>query len=523
MYKKLRLFRIIFSIIFFIIITIGFLSFNGGNNISAYALKTQFIPSLISIFTGGFLAFLLLIILTLLFGRVYCSFLCPLGILQDIIGFISKKVQSIYRKKVQKKNGKIKSKYHKPLNILRYSILIIASIFFAAGITYPIAILDPYSNYGRIACKLFGSLEIAISNGLSNILPDTFFYQQFVTYTLYSFVYTGVFFIIIAIFSALRGRLYCNSICPVGTLLGAVSGFSMLKPIIKKDMCVKCTACVSECKSDCINLETKEIDISRCVSCYNCMTSCGRGGVQLHNTWFKKKEKVEKQDNRNCENLERRNAIIAFGALGATLITAKLTDKGLRADEKTAQKVIPIAPPGAGSIEHLKDHCTGCHACIAACPNKIIKPATMQYGLDGFMLPTITFENKFCAYDCNLCTQTCPHGALSKQSLEDKQRTQIGKAVYKAKNCIVFTDETDCGACDEHCPTKAITMTPLKNKEWLSFPKLNKDICIGCGACEYICPARPKALVVNGNRIQTRSQKPKVEKQEEVEVKSFGF
>ncbi|MEG0519327.1 MAG: 4Fe-4S dicluster domain-containing protein, partial [Bacteroidales bacterium] len=188
-----------------------------------------------------------------------------------------------------------------------------------------------------------------------------------------------------------------------------------------------------------------------------------------------------------------------------------------------SKEMDPICPPGAGSLEAFKDHCTACHACIAACPNQIIRPAIMEYGIDGFMLPTIQYDKKFCAYDCNKCSQVCPHGALQPLTLEEKQLTQIGRAKYIPKNCIVFTDGTDCGACDEHCPTKAISMTEVKGKPGLFFPKLNRDICIGCGACEYICPASAKAIVIDGNPVQLRAQPPKVEKQQEKKVDDFGF
>ena len=206
MNKFLKRFRIVFASVIFVVITCGFLNLSGGNNISALALKTQFTPALVSIFTGSALAFAILILLTLLFGRVYCSFLCPLGIMQDIITYVS----NIIKKK--NNGGRLpKQKYSKPHNVLRYTVLVIVAVCLVAGFTYPMALLDPYSNYGKIAGQLFSSVELGITNLLSNVMPATFYYQQYVKVTMFAFVYSLFFFLLVAVFSALRGRLYCNT------------------------------------------------------------------------------------------------------------------------------------------------------------------------------------------------------------------------------------------------------------------------------------------------------------------------
>lgn len=548
MYKNLRRLRILCAIILFVLITASFLNFMGSNTISSFLLKLQFTPALVSVFTGSFLAFAVLLILTLLFGRVYCSFLCPMGILQDIITRISNSVRKKANGGKMPKQGK---GYKKPHNIIRYTILSITAIFFFVGITTPLVLLDPYSNYGTLVIQLFGTTELWINNLLSGVFSETFYYQPYTKLSLYAFIWVSIIFVTIFVFSMLRGRLYCNTICPVGSILGLISGFSLFKPAIKKTMCVRCNACAITCESNCINLETKEIDVTRCVACYDCMISCKRGGVELVPTWFTRKkimaanpanetgnsndEKItspatEPQERqRKLESPERRNALIAVGLLATGIAAKKIMSVKNNMNPNTAMalnsttEMDPICPPGAGSLTAFKNNCTACHACIAACPNQIIRPAVMEYGIDGFMLPTIKYDKKFCAYDCNECMQVCPHGALQHLSLKEKQLIQIGRAKYIAKHCIVFTDGTDCGACDEHCPTKAIVMTEIKSKPGLYFPKLNRDICIGCGACEYICPASPKAIVIDGNPVQQLAKPPKIEKQEEKKVEDFGF
>ena len=500
MKKYLRILRISIATIVFITITCGFLNMSGGNPVSQMVLRTQFTPALVSIFTGSALAFALLVILTLLFGRVYCSFLCPLGIFQDLVTRIS----NIAKKKAN--GGKLpKQKYSKPHNVLRYTILVLTGISLVAGFTYPLALLDPYSNYGKIAGQVFGSIELAISNMLSGIFPSMFYVQDYVTVGLYAFIYSIFFMLVVIVFSAAKGRLYCNTICPVGSFLGLLSGFSLFKPVINKDMCVKCNQCATKCKSNCINLETKEIDTTRCVACYNCITACKRGGVSFVPTWFRKKENADPH-NRTIENKERRNALIAMGGFAAAVAARSFIfpKASYAGGTPVSHDNTPIMPPGARNLTAFKDACTACHACVAACPNNIIKPASFEYGLDGIMLPTINYSKNSCKYSCNTCSQVCPHGALEHISLEEKQHTRIALATYDQTSCVVVTDGVKCGACSKRCPADAIQMkeNPVVPGQFL--PNIDTDKCIGCGACMDVCPAIPKAITIKGVTVQTK-------------------
>lgn len=498
--KFLKIFRVVAASLVFCIITCGFLNMSGGNPLSQALLRTQFVPALVSLFTGSALAFVLLIIITLLFGRVYCSFLCPLGIFQDIVIRIS----NFARKRGN--GGKVpRRKYSKPHNALRYTILVLSGISFAVLSTYPLALLDPYSNYGRIAKHVFGTVELWITNLLSDVFPATFYTQQYVSIGTSAFVFSLLFFFVVVVFSAAKGRLYCNTICPVGSLLGLIGGYSLFKPVLDKQKCVKCGLCAANCKSNCINVETKEIDATRCVACYNCMVSCKRGGVKLVPTWFKKPQAGE-SFHREVENKERRNALIAMGGLAAAVAGKYFSDKTrITGLAESAREEKPVMPPGARDLESFKHSCTACHACVVACPNKIIKPAYFEYGIDGIMLPTLKYDKKYCSYECNACSQTCPHGALEHLTLEQKKRTQIALATYDPTSCVVVVDGFKCGACSNSCPTGAIQMkeNPVVAGQFL--PSIDSSKCIGCGACEYACPGMPKAIRVIGKTIQTLS------------------
>lgn len=526
MYKRLKWIRVVIAIIFLLFITLSFTFLAKYTGPFYKVLHFQIVPALLSFTALGLTISLFIIILTLIFGRVYCSLLCPLGIFQDVIS----RVASIFKSKKARRLP-----YRKPHNILRYSIALIVFISLIFGLTTPLLFLDPYSSFGRVVSQLFNPAFVGINNILGDWFPSSVSHRTLVSPSLWLLILTIIFFLIVVVMSALRGRLYCNTICPVGTLLGGLSRISLFKLAINSDACVSCNLCTANCKSQCIDCQDKTIDESRCVVCLNCTTVCSRGGVRFVYRWKKKgatnPSGSEGENLSNPESKGRREAIVALGTVATVLAVRGLTkNKGAESNipsdpeeliKDKEPKLLGIVPPGGVGLAHLIEHCTACHACITACPNGIIKPATKEYGLKGIFLPVISFEKHFCGYDCNKCMQVCPTGALKHLSIEEKKRVQIGRVRFIAKNCIVFQDKTDCGACDEHCPTKAITMKEWKNG--LYFPTVNREICIGCGGCEYVCPAEHKAMVVIPSLVHKRSEAPLEEKQEETTVSDFGF
>jgi ferredoxin-type protein NapF len=510
MYTYLKKARVALSVFFMIAITAAFIFFvNRESPFFSFFLKLQFVPSLLGVFSGGLLVFVILLALTFLFGRVYCSTLCPVGTYQDVVSRIA-----YYFKTKKKRRFKFS-----PVNNIRYIVFGIVVLFVIGGITLPLGLLDPYSNWGRVSNEIISRSEQLMHNGVSFLFPDTVFYRSYAHFTLGSFLFALAFLLLVTLMSAFRGRLYCNTICPVGTLLGLLSRLSLYKPAINRDLCTRCQACVMKCKSQCIDLETQTIDESRCVGCLDCMVACKNGGISYLFS-YKKVKPTEIETRTSKVSQERRSALIAIGLLGTAMATKAMNLGPLM---KTKPKPSGIMPPCAADSDHFKRNCTACHACIAACPNNIIKPATNEYGLDGVLLPVLSFKNHFCSYECNECALVCPNDALMPLLLEEKQVTAVGKVNFFQDRCIVKTDGTDCGACDEHCPTKAITMVPFGN-DGLYIPKVNGSLCIGCGACEYICPAIPqKAMVVQGLPKQVKAKKPSLDKQEKIEVDDFGF
>jgi ferredoxin-type protein NapF len=182
----------------------------------------------------------------------------------------------------------------------------------------------------------------------------------------------------------------------------------------------------------------------------------------------------------------------------------------------------PVCPPGAGSMEDFAERCTACSLCINACPNNVLQPAVMQYGIAGFMQPVMDYHRSFCTFNCTVCTDICPTNALKPLLLEAKKLTQIGKVFFIKDNCIVKTEKTACGACSESCPTKAVYMVPYEGN--LVIPETNQDICIGCGHCEYACPVTPyKAIFVDGNPVHMAAAKPEIKEAEITSPEEFPF
>ncbi|MDD4920886.1 MAG: 4Fe-4S dicluster domain-containing protein [Bacteroidales bacterium] len=500
--------RVILAIILFALITLYFLDF--ANIIPKgvhFLAEIQFIPALLS---GAFVVLLALLLLTLVLGRVYCSVICPMGVFQDVVSWMSKRFT---RKK--------KYTFSKEKKILRYSLLAAVIIAFSVGGTILLSLLDPYSAFGRMTTHLFRPVYMAGNN----LLADLF--NHFENYTFYAVKITllgilapltGLFtFLGIGFLAWKHGRTYCNTICPVGSILGFVSRFSFLKVRINDQACNTCGLCEMNCKASCIDSKNKTVDYSRCIDCYDCLNVCKKKALSYS---FARKKKAET----SVASDDSKRTFLTVIAGTALILPGSLYAKGLaKIKTNTAYtRKHPLSPPGSENVEHFLHHCTACHLCVAKCPSNVLKPAFMEYGLGGIMQPRMDFVQGYCNYDCTVCSEVCPNGAIKKLTMEEKHALQVGKVHFVKANCVVYTDETSCGACSEHCPTQAVKMVPYKNG--LTIPSVDQDICVGCGGCEYICPARPyRAIYVEGNPVHLQAKKFQEDDKKEVQIENFGF
>ena len=181
----------------------------------------------------------------------------------------------------------------------------------------------------------------------------------------------------------------------------------------------------------------------------------------------------------------------------------KLMDGGIAEleDKVAPERQTPLTPPGSQSFQNLSTRCTGCQLCISECPNQVLRPSS---DLMHLMQPTMSYEHGYCRPECTRCSEVCPAGAIQLVDVAEKTSIQIGHAVWIKKNCVVLTDEVECGNCARHCPSGAIEMVPLdeNDEESPMVPAINETACIGCGACEYVCPSRPfSAIIVEGHEV----------------------
>ena len=483
MYRKIR---IILAAIFFVGITLLFLDFTGTLHLYlGWMAKVQFLPAVLSLNVG---VVVLLLVLTLLFGRVYCSVICPLGVMQDCFSWLGGKF--------------IKHRFHfrKAHNVLRYVAMGVFVLLMVFGLGSIAALIEPYSAYGRVATELFQP----VYRGANNLLA--FFAERADSYAFYSvdvWVKSGVTlavaivtFLLVGFLSFRYGRLWCNTVCPVGSFLGLISRFAIFRPAIDTDKCVGCRKCERKCKAQCIDFEHHTIDASRCVACMDCLVNCKEGAIKF------------RRGVSTCtptpSSRGRRKFLATATAVGAGMALQaqeKRVDGGLATLQRKQQpeRKNPLRPFGSIGEKHFTSHCTACQLCVSECPNRILRPSM---GLTTLMQPELSFEHGFCPPDCTRCSQVCPTGAIKPIDPEAKSAISIGHAVTIPANCLL-AQGVNCNACSRHCPTGAIQVMP--GEAGSPVVTVNEAVCIGCGACEYYCPARPVgAIYVEGREVHTK-------------------
>jgi ferredoxin len=507
-FRYLKIARVVCGLVSLVLLTSIFLFPGSFQNAASYL---QLGP--LSLRTGAVAAvaaiLIVPILLTLLWGRVYCSFVCPVGVMQDIV---------IHLRKFITKSG-FGRKVGRNYKWLRYSVaaILIAAVFMGTAI--PFGLLDPFSIFGRFCSAVINPLfvlgnNILSDNGLFDIYP-----REYLPFSLPLLLMGAGTLSVIMITAVFKGRLFCNTLCPVGAVLGLISKVSLYKIRVEVNGCVRCGKCAVNCKAGCIDHESGAVDVERCVSCFNCLTVCGPDVM----TFSRAKPEISKNF-----DFSRRDFFVAgsSAAIGALAVPALLSE---------AREFDTVLPPGAENFKRFTAKCTGCQLCVSNCPGGVLKPASLQYGLRGFIQPHLDFDEGMCEYDCTVCSDICPSGALLPVSLEDKHRLQLGVAEYFKRLCVVKTDHTHCGACAEHCPTGAVHMVPWRRRgrgrggrgrrRDLMIPQVEPELCIGCGACEYVCPVLPqKAIVVTGFKTHSIAEVGSSEQAvDHLEGKDFPF
>ena len=567
----LRKIRITLAAICFVAITLLFLDFTGTLHLwFGWLAKIQFLPAVLAL---NFVVIAILLVLTLLFGRIYCSVICPLGIFQDCVSNLSSR----------RKGKKARFSYSKEIKWLRYGVLVLFVIALVAGLNALVALLAPYSAYGRMVQSLLAPVWQWGNNLLAWIAERQDSYA-FVTKDVWlkslpTLIVAAVTFVVVVVLAWRNGRTYCNTICPVGTTLSFFSRFAMFRPVIDKSKCKSCHACERKCKAACIDVDNHKIDYSRCVDCFDCIDSCRLGALKYRFAWGRGVgsgstgaktpqnapvgSKMTSNESKNGQNRSSAaptpvaepvvrhgspTAEVTDNGKGVSTIDAtspvaepvEATDKGrraflvggaaviggsllssipMRAEEeeikdkkrdggfaevlpkKAPNRKTPITPFGSESVEKFYKHCTACQLCVTVCPNNVLRPSSR---LEHLMQPEMSFEKGYCRPECVKCSEVCPAGAILKITPEEKTEWKVGTAGVDYDLCVVNRDGVSCGNCAHHCPVGAIRMVRKNPDDEKSprIPSVNEEKCIGCGACENLCPSRPiSAITVNGYSV----------------------
>lgn len=420
--------------------------------------KTQFAPAVLAAVQGslvGLAVAAVLVLLTLLFGRVYCSWLCPLGVLQDIVNRLRRPFSA-------RRKG---ARYGRNLWWLRAAVLLVVVGAFALGCNVPLMWTEPYT----LAARAFSAA------------------WDFSRYEGITLLFIGCAVAVPLLLALLAGRLYCNTLCPVGAALGALACKAPFAPQLNKESCKRCGTCMKVCKAAAIDVKNGRVDKSRCVGCYRCLAACPHHALTLLPP--SKKHATPPQEEPVDET---RRALLGLGLFGtaAALLPApaRAAEEAVARTENTAPAAVPA---GAGDTDRFLGHCTGCGLCIANCPTGVLRPAWTAHGWTGITKPYLSYgeDDVFCRYDCHTCSSLCPEGALMPLSLAEKQHTCVALAVHHAEHCTPWNTGYDCGRCAEACPTGAMSLHPVH------VPLIKEEQCTGCRRCARTCPQGAISMV----------------------------
>ncbi len=547
----LRKIRIILAAVCFVAVTLLFLDFTGTIHLwFGWLAKIQFLPAVLAL---NMVVVAVLLLLTLIFGRIYCSVICPMGVFQDCVSNLSSR----------RKGKKARFTYSKEIKWLRYGMLVLFVIALVAGLNALVALLAPYSAYGRMVQSLLAPVWQWGNNLLAWIAERQNSYA-FVTKEVWlkslpTLIIAAITFAVVVILAWKNGRTYCNTICPVGTVLSFFSRFAMFRPMIDRSKCKSCHACERKCKAACIDVDNHKIDYSRCVDCFDCIDSCRLGALKYRFAWGGGSagsndvdssdstgaktpqsapvgSKITSDESNNAKKRtsggqsttesvaepveatdKGRRAFLVGGAavIGGSLMSSiptkaeeeeikdKKRDGGFAEiiPKKIPARKNPVTPFGSQSIDNFYQHCTACQLCVTVCPNNVLRPSSR---LEHLMQPEMSFEKGYCRPECVKCSEVCPAGAILKITPEEKTDWKVGTASVDYDLCVVNRDGVHCGNCARHCPVGAISMVKKnpEDKNSPRIPSVNEEKCIGCGACENLCPSRPiSAITVNGYSV----------------------
>lgn len=519
----MKKYRILSQILFFLIFTILFLKTTyDKNNLIAYPVKAFldldpfiFLSTLFSLHGALHLLpqalfwSLITITVTLFLGRIFCGWVCPFGTINQWVGNLGRTHR--FAPTIRNPQSKIKNGYR-----LKYYLLIFlltASIFTLqlSGFIDPFSLLirsfsvSIYPAFQYVVNSVFDTLYAfdlkwldhiidMVNSGIQNSIIS-------ITQPYYSqSLFIGLIFLTVILLNLYQRRFFCRYLCPLGACLGIFSSLSPIR-VEMGDTCNRCGRCVDDCQGGMNTERETNWRKSECLLCGNCIESCPEKATRMHLSWIPPKKLYS-------PDLKKRTVLIS---LSSGIIAVPLLRIG-----STGKIFNPtlIRPPGALDEKEFLKRCVKCGECLKVCLTNGLQPTIFEAGLEGMWSPQLVSKIGYCAYNCTLCGQVCPTGAIKKLSAEEKVKIKIGLAFIDQGRCLPYAFGINCIVCQEHCPTpkKAIWFQEkvISNREGegmkVKQPVVDPELCIGCGICEFKCPLKDTPAIRVTSAGETRSK-----------------
>jgi|WetSurMetagenome_2_1015567.scaffolds.fasta_scaffold02822_7 MauM/NapG family ferredoxin protein len=431
---------------------------------------------------------------TAVFGRVFCGWVCPLGTLNNLVGAMKRW-----------RLGDPVRGWH-PVKYYLLVALLVASLFSVqvAGVLDPLSLtvrsfsLGVYPavnkglNSGVDALYGMNSKGVtAVADVVAKVLQKTIL--AFTQPHFFQGAAIGLLFLAILLLNLVEKRFWCRYLCPLGALLGVAARWAPFKREAAES-CNACSLCGKDCQGAARPGGKGEWLASECFYCFNCDDPCPKGAVTFR---FSPKPAPSSVD------LSRRRLMVSALA-GAAAVPLLRAQPHFRPGFTRPDL---IRPPGALPEPEFLDRCVKCGECMKVCTTNGLQPTLWEAGLEGIWSPVLVPRIGYCEFNCTLCGQVCPTGAIRRLSLPEKQKTRIGTAMIDKGRCLPYAHSTPCIVCEEVCPTpkKAIWFEPttVHNRNGdpvdVKQPRVDLDLCIGCGICETKCPVlgRPAIYVMS--------------------------
>jgi MauM/NapG family ferredoxin protein len=447
-----------------------------------------------------FLLALISLAVTFAAGRGFCSWVCPLGTIHHLFSWMS-----------QKQRGASKALRRLPLRV-KYVVVatLLVSAFLGTNLT---GWLDPFSLLTRSLTVLAPTVDYLIGHSLGSahaadhstvpvsfkalVDPETGSFLSGIPAASTQAVLLGSLFVVLVALNFWRRRFFCNTLCPLGALLGIVARWGLLR-IRATSRCKSCNSCVKHCTYD----GNPGIDYmpSECTTCLNCVVDCPHEAVEVRFGFPAKRERIP-------IDIGRRKLV---GALTFGIVLAAVPKASLQAQRRVRRTF--MRPPGARREEDFLAECVRCGQCVQSCPTGFIQPAFLEASFEGLWTPVVSPRAGGCLYECNKCTQVCPTNAIAKLTLHQKRAWKLGTAIVDRGRCLTYVDGFSCTKCEKACPI------PSKALRYRDAEVVNSqgrrtdvkqiyvvpDLCTGCGICEYVCPRRDAPGIVVTAEDETR-------------------